>query len=1021
MKTKVQTKKFIALLLIFALLAPAVPAGSLSVGSFGTVLYEKPLIIGNDTVYYDLTTNHSEQGRLQSHVVEYTPSSLISPVVFYGSKLYGTSTITTATKNLEAQGSRVIAGINADYFSFETGLPMGIVINNGRLASSDDGRIAVGFNRDGTAFIGRPELKFNLELPSGDKVYIDHFNKWRTTSGVYLLNSDFSENTRNKTRGYDIYLRPIGNANFKPGGVVDFVVENIDISDGAVPIESGVFILTVDELGPVDRIAAIRKEDKVRLTIETSDPKWGEAAYAAGGAELLISGGIVQSNFERAVHPRSAVGIKADGTVVLIETDGRQSGYSAGITLQTLAAQMYELGCVEAINLDGGGSSAFTLRYPGFAESQVVSSPSGGSLRGCANYIFLVNNQAVVSEASKLLAYPYEDPILAGSIISFDIKPIGANYLLANMPKEYVTYLEGSAGKIEADGRFYAASSAAEGTLNMRKDFEISTQKLKIIDKIDEIRIFEKDKTLQINTRSMKPGESITFEPKAYLNTRQIVSSIEAYAVSADPQIGTIDSTGLFTADGEIGASGLVTLSFGNTRAQVRVTIGRQASLVEDFENNEAMWSVSGGEGAKYAAFGFTKNDLTKVKSGRQAGRITYDFTGAVPESMMALVSAGKPVNFAESPDYINLWVYGDGSKNSVELSYKNSLGGTASFTLLQSLDYTGWRLASAAAPLGLVSISGISVVKTQEGASSGEVLVDQMTGSYYGPITDTMPPSVNIKWPGNGVVITELPAVISAEVYDNMSEIVKRRVSVFLDGVSVDFTYGAQTQLVEFTLPQDTEQGRHRVTIECGDIAGNISRASVDFIVGRDAAAGTFADMKGHWSEPYVDYSAVMGFVRGIESGSKVLYEPERNMNRAELAVLVTRYLGLDPNTYTEVKLPFADLDKIPEWALPYARAMYAEGIILGRKVNDNTDVFDPLAYVTRAEGAVMLGKLQKQGYAKKDTVFTDMASVADWARPYIEVLLSLDVISGFPDGTVRPSQELKRGEVAKMIYALQ
>lgn len=60
------------------------------------------------------------------------------------------------------------------------------------------------------------------------------------------------------------------------------------------------------------------------------------------------------------VHPRTAVGYRADGTLVLLIVDGRQVA-SRGVYLEELAAMMLELGCIEAINLDGGGSSTLVV------------------------------------------------------------------------------------------------------------------------------------------------------------------------------------------------------------------------------------------------------------------------------------------------------------------------------------------------------------------------------------------------------------------------------------------------------------------------------------------------------------------------------------------------------------------------------------------------------------------------------------------------------------------------------------
>jgi exopolysaccharide biosynthesis protein len=69
-------------------------------------------------------------------------------------------------------------------------------------------------------------------------------------------------------------------------------------------------------------------------------------------------------------HPRTAIGWRADGTLVLVVVDGRQPRISVGMTINELAHLMLDLGCVEAINLDGGGSSTMVIR------NKIVNNPS---------------------------------------------------------------------------------------------------------------------------------------------------------------------------------------------------------------------------------------------------------------------------------------------------------------------------------------------------------------------------------------------------------------------------------------------------------------------------------------------------------------------------------------------------------------------------------------------------------------------------------------------------------------------
>lgn len=100
--------------------------------------------------------------------------------------------------------------------------------------------------------------------------------------------------------------------------------------------------------------------------------------------------------FTKLRHPRSAVGVKADGKVILLTVDGRQEN-SAGMSLPELTKLMKWLGCVSAINLDGGGST--TLWVSSAPENGVVNYPSDNKkwdhqgTRKVANVILLKKKQ----------------------------------------------------------------------------------------------------------------------------------------------------------------------------------------------------------------------------------------------------------------------------------------------------------------------------------------------------------------------------------------------------------------------------------------------------------------------------------------------------------------------------------------------------------------------------------------------------------------------------------------------------
>ena len=111
---------------------------------------------------------------------------------------------------------------------------------------------------------------------------------------------------------------------------------------------------------------------------------------AGFGATLIKDGKIVApENTSRA--SRTAVGITKTGKVVFMVLDGRQEPFSCGGDMKEIAQIMLDAGCVQAINLDGGGSSTFVARQPGDDELSVVNKPSDGFARSVATSLMMVS------------------------------------------------------------------------------------------------------------------------------------------------------------------------------------------------------------------------------------------------------------------------------------------------------------------------------------------------------------------------------------------------------------------------------------------------------------------------------------------------------------------------------------------------------------------------------------------------------------------------------------------------------
>ena len=89
--------------------------------------------------------------------IEYTPSTSVFPVVVSGSKICNYGSYSSMASLLEKEGKHVIAGINGDYFVVKTSEPLGLVVQNGVLLSSDAGHYGVGFTKDGQSVFGAIE------------------------------------------------------------------------------------------------------------------------------------------------------------------------------------------------------------------------------------------------------------------------------------------------------------------------------------------------------------------------------------------------------------------------------------------------------------------------------------------------------------------------------------------------------------------------------------------------------------------------------------------------------------------------------------------------------------------------------------------------------------------------------------------------------------------------------------------------------------------------------------------------
>ncbi len=156
--------------------------------------------------------------------------------------------------------------------------------------------------------------------------------------------------------------------------VVDGIIESI-MTGGSTKIPENGLILSVQERHPLFNSfevgMSLALSTQINPLIEgTSSEEWESLDYIVGGAPLLVhqSTRILDFEFEQTVpgfllnkHARTAVGILPNGHWIFVIVD--KTGLFDGMTMDELSELMADLGCVHALNLDGGGSS--TMVYEG--------------------------------------------------------------------------------------------------------------------------------------------------------------------------------------------------------------------------------------------------------------------------------------------------------------------------------------------------------------------------------------------------------------------------------------------------------------------------------------------------------------------------------------------------------------------------------------------------------------------------------------------------------------------------------
>ena len=558
--------------------------------SWGTITSISEQTVAPETTYSKISLS-SPIGPQSINAIEFNPKNeyVTLRAGLTKGNIYGTQTVANMANDFNKRNEgQAIAAINADFFNFGEGVPFGIFMDEGEILSTPPQySVAFGLKADGTPFCQSHGTIMNKTLIIGDyKTQLSAINAQHGSSenSIVLYNSLYGTSTHSKEDSVEVILTLL-DGEFRHGETLSMKVDELRLKGGNTPIAKNKLVLSARG-SYKDVLSALTEGQELSVQIAFNE-FWSDVVFAVAGSHLLLKDGEIYDAPNTELTARTLIGIKADGNVVFYTIDGKMKDFSIGATQKQAATIMRDLGCVDAINLDGGGSTTFAMRYLGSNTLKMINR-SASAARAVANSAILVNT-APLSTPQKLLLNSAPAKILLGYSHKFSI--IGAideNYLAYEFSENPAWLVNEEIGTIAEDGTF---TSHAAGTTAVTANISglSATTYCTVVDAVDisasDALTVKSEEEIDIPVSVTHEGTSVSFTKD--LLTWEVEGNI-----------------GEFTAPGKFKAAtykneGKIKISYGDTVKEIAVTLdgpeeftGEIIEVVKVFEDLDThLWA----------------------------------------------------------------------------------------------------------------------------------------------------------------------------------------------------------------------------------------------------------------------------------------------------------------------------------------------------------------------------------------------------------------------------------------------
>lgn len=281
------------------------------------------------------------------------------------------------------------------------------------------------------------------------------------------------------------------------------------------------------------------------------------------------------SNYEIDGEPRTAIGIKADGSVVILVDDGRQAPISLGFSWPEIADLMISMGCVEAGHLDGGGSTTLLSQHEGSSELVLRNNPCNGAERNVSTALMVVSNQKESGSFDHAAVQSAVDSCTPGAQVQFSVVGADSSGAWAQLPSDGTfSVADSSFGSIDANGLFTSSGKAGSVTIQFGNGDVVYGQR-----KIDVVSAESSSDTFRGFVRDEATGKMKYQYLGKYLSSQWVTVGTDVYYLDDDGFMvtGTYDVTERVIP----GRSAVSDLLFNNQPVTLTYTFDEDGKLIK--------------------------------------------------------------------------------------------------------------------------------------------------------------------------------------------------------------------------------------------------------------------------------------------------------------------------------------------------------------------------------------------------------------------------------------------------------